>query len=103
MAAVLRLENPVPGVRPYQQAAPHLHAPQGAPILERVVEGDAEIAFADAQQHRRFPVCSVRDRTLVSPHGIAFPWRTAISEFAAINRIACAPLTGQIHFAGVTD
>src|SRR5258707_9251766 len=41
--AVLRLRYPMPGVRPHQKAAGHLHALQRAPILERVIDGHAKV------------------------------------------------------------
>src|SRR5580693_257876 len=47
VAAVFGLENPMPGVRPYQQSAGDAHSLQSAPILERIVDGHPEVAFTD--------------------------------------------------------
>src|SRR5208337_509047 len=55
VAAVLRFGDPVPGIRPHQEAARHLHALQCAPVFQGIVDGHAEIALSDAEQHRRFP------------------------------------------------
>src|SRR5262249_28718163 len=95
--AVLGLEDPVPRVRPPEQAARHLHALQDAPVLERIADRDAEIPLADAQQDRRLPVLSVGDGALLAPDGTPAPGGAVIGELATVDRIALAPLGGQIH------
>src|SRR5215813_9761608 len=102
-AAVFGLEDPVPGIRPYQQPARHMHALQRAPVLQRVADRHPVVALADAEQHRRFPLGRVGYRTLIAPDCVAAPGRPAIRELAAVNPIALAPLRREIDLAGVAD
>src|SRR5216684_5509007 len=103
MTAVLRLRDPMPGVRPYQETARHMHALQRAPILQSIADRHAEVALADAEQHRRLPVGRVGDRALVAPYGTSSPGRSAIGELASVIGVADAPLGGQVNLAGVAD
>src|SRR5580692_1887069 len=101
VAAVLGLQDPMPGVGPYQQAAWHLHALQRAPIFQRIVDGHAKIALSDAEQHGGFPVGRVGYRALITPHRVSLPRRAAVRKFAAVDSVAGAPLSGEIDLAGV--
>src|SRR5215475_9006025 len=101
--AVLGLQDPVPGIRPDEQLARHLHALQSAPVLERVADRYAIVALADAEQDRRLPVRGVVDRALLAPDRVAFPGRSAVGELAAVVEVALAPLRSQINFAGMAD
>jgi hypothetical protein len=103
VAAVFGFGDPVPGIGPDEQAAGDLHALQGTPVLEGIAEGHAIVAFADAEEHGRLPLGCVGEGTLLPPDGIAFLGRAAIGHFASVDTVADAPLSGQVHFTGVTD
>src|ERR1700688_4878825 len=93
----------MPGVRPYQETARHTHPLQGAPVLQSIAEGHAEVAFSDAEQHRGLPIGCVGDRALVAPNGISSPRRSAIGQLASVDGVTDAPLGGQIDLAGMAD
>src|ERR1700741_4852226 len=103
MPAVLGLEDPVPGVRPHEQPARHLHALQRAPGLERVADRHAVVALADAHEGRRLPVRRVGDGALLAPDRIARPGRAAVGALAAVVEVALAPLRREIDFARVAN
>src|SRR6202041_2483854 len=103
MAAVFGLGDPVPGVGPYEQAAGDMHALQGAPVLQGIADGHAEVALADAEQHGRLPIGGVGDGALVAPDGAACPRRASVGHFTAVDAVAGAPLSAEIDFAGMAD
>src|SRR5271169_1884799 len=103
VAAVFRLGDPMPGVRPHQQAAWHMHPLQSAPVLECIIDGHAKIALPDAEQHRGLPVGRISNRTLIAPDRASLPRRAAIGEFAAVYAITGTPLGGEIDLAGMAD
>src|SRR5260370_33123469 len=103
MTAVLRLRDPMPGVRPYQETSRHMHALQRAPILQSIADRHAEVALADAEQHRRLPVRRVGDRALVAPYGPSSPGRAAVVQLASVLSLAAAPLSGQVDRDCVAD
>src|ERR1700728_2653872 len=80
-----------------------MHALQGAPILQGIADGHAEVALADAEQHGRLPIGGVGEGALVAPDGTACPWRASIGDFAAVYAVADAPLSGEIDFARLAD
>src|SRR5690349_11727925 len=93
----------MPGVRPDQQPARHMHALQRGPVLESIANGHAEVLLADAQQHRRLPVRRIGDWTLLAPDGAAHPRWSVVGHFASVDRITLSPLSCQINLTGMTD